>query len=229
MRRLTLVWSVVLLSLALSVTIVPAAHAAFPGGNGDIAFSRATTARPTSGSSAPGITGTTPAHEHAAPARRHAGLQRRRHADRLLAVRRGRLLELRHLDDGCRRGRQDAAHVHARRQETWPTWSPDGTQIAYTSDADDAVAGHLGDGRGRRQPDAAHVHGRVRRVPGVVARRHEDRVHERPRRPRRHLGDRRRRLQPDPAHQPARGSTSGRTGRRTARGSRSRAAATSGR
>ena len=40
-RRLTLVWSVVLLSLALSVTIVPAAHAAFPGGNGDIAFSRA--------------------------------------------------------------------------------------------------------------------------------------------------------------------------------------------
>ena len=41
MRRFALVGSAVLLSLTLSIMVVPAAHAAFPGGNGDIAFSRA--------------------------------------------------------------------------------------------------------------------------------------------------------------------------------------------
>ena len=59
MRRVTLAWSVVLLSLTLSVSLAPAAHAAFPGGNGDIAFSRSIHAQSDIWIVFAGVTGTT--------------------------------------------------------------------------------------------------------------------------------------------------------------------------
>ena len=200
MRRLTLVWSVILLSLALSVTIVPAAHAAFPGGNGEIAFSRATTVSTTSGSSAPASPARTTSRTRRTASRGSRTTTPPAHGSPTRAAARATF-------SNCDIWSMDADGANEDRltftpgvQETWPSWSPDGhadrvhirrqgpSQDIWVMDADG------------EQPDPTHVHGRVRRVPGMVARRDEDRVHERPGGPRRHLGDRRRRLQPHAAH-----------------------------
>jgi Tol biopolymer transport system component len=57
-RRMTLAWSVVLLSMTLSISFASAAHAAFPGGNGDIAFSRSIHGQSDIWVVRPGVTGT---------------------------------------------------------------------------------------------------------------------------------------------------------------------------
>ena len=137
MRRLTLVWSVVLLSLALSVTIVPAAHAAFPGGNGEIAFGRTTFGQNDIWIVRPGTTGTnrltnTPHRQEGMPDYNAAGTR--------IAYSRCGEGDFPNCDiwsmnaDGSD---EDRLTFTPDVQETWPTWSPDGTQIAYTSDAED--------------------------------------------------------------------------------------------
>ena len=86
-----------------------------------------------------------------------------------------------------------------------PAWSPDGTRIAFESNArrvrrqPDARHGDLGHERRRQQPDDAHRQHAPRRGAGVVARRHDARLLERGRQPppRHQRDDRRRRA---PAH-----------------------------
>ena len=58
---------------------------------------------------------------------------------------------------------------------TEPAWSPDGSQDRLHLYRGENTS--LRDGRRRRQPDQAHQQPRRATLPGLVARRHEDRLH----------------------------------------------------
>ena len=218
------------ITLMAALGLVPAtlAHAAFPGGNGDIAFGRS---GPGTGRHLGGLSRRhrhDATHRHAEPGRVDARLERRRDAARLRAVRRRQARQLRHLHDGRRRHRRHAPDVHTRR-------AGDVANLVTRRLADRVhlqrrgqLPGHLGDGRRRDEPDPADADHGLRCVPRMVARRCAHRVHERPRRARRHLGDRRPTARTPCASRPVRRSTSVPTGRPTARGSRSPGTATSG-
>jgi Tol biopolymer transport system component len=126
------------LLLAASLLAAPSANAAFPGANGDIAFSRFTREQIDIWVVAPDSTGTqrltnTPRANEGMPDWNATGTQ--------LAF------------SKCGRGKFSNCEIWTMNadgsdptrltqtldaQETWPTWSPDGTQIAYTSNASDA-------------------------------------------------------------------------------------------
>ena len=90
-------------------------------------------------------------------------------------------------------------------QETWPTWSPDGTMIAYTSNAEDIFQDIWVMNADGSDQTRLTVNEGVRRLPGVVSGWRQDRVHQRSRRGRRHLGDGCQRQRPDAPHVGARG------------------------
>jgi hypothetical protein len=113
-RRVTLAWSVVLLSLTLSISLAPAAHAAFPGGNGDIAFSRSIHGQSDIWIVRAGVTGTvnrtnTPHRLESQPDYNTTGT-RIAYTRCTEGVR-----ELRPVGHGRRRRQQDSAHVYPRR------------------------------------------------------------------------------------------------------------------
>ena len=58
-----------------------------------------------------------------------------------------------------------------------PAWSPDGTKIAFASNRDGNHEIYVMNADGT-EPDEAHQHPRIRLRTDVVARRHEDRLHQ---------------------------------------------------
>jgi dipeptidyl aminopeptidase/acylaminoacyl peptidase len=80
-----------------------------------------------------------------------------------------------------------------------PAWSPDGSKLAFASELEIFVM----NADGSERTKLTHDRGRRRRVAGLVARRHQDRLHELRRRrrpPRRDLRHERGRLGADEAH-----------------------------
>ena len=79
--------------------------------------------------------------------------------------------------------------------DTSPDWSPDGSQILFRSRRDGNSEVYVMNADGVR-PDPAHRGTGIRRRSDLVARRNQDRVHERPGRQLRHLRDECRRFEP---------------------------------
>jgi TolB protein len=135
-RTVTIVGTGLLL-IATSLSVAPAASAAFPGANGDIAFSRFTHDQVDIWVVAPDSTGTlrltnTPRASESMPDWNAAGTE-------LAFSRCGRSKF-----SNCEIWTMNADGSDPTRltrtpdvQETWPTWSPDGTRIAFTSDRKD--------------------------------------------------------------------------------------------
>ena len=102
----------------------------------------------------------------------------------------------------------------------WPSYSPDGRRIAFCVQPGRRSRA-LRDGRRRRSGRPADPQSRPRPAPGLVARRQEDRVLQRPRRRRGDLSHRSRRLAPAEPHPSPRPRYRSRPGTPTAGGSRS--------
>lgn len=132
--------TIVLLALliATSMLTAPTANAAFPGTNGDIAFSRFTHDQIDIWVVAPDSTSTV---RLTRTPRANEGMPDWNAAGTLVAFSKCGRAKF----SNCEIWTMNADGSDPTRltntpdaQETWPTWSPDGTQIAYTSNASDA-------------------------------------------------------------------------------------------
>src|SRR5512134_1664798 len=126
--------------LAIAFASMPAAtaFAAFPGGNGDIAFGRSSRQQVDIWVVAPGVTGTrrltdTPNRTESMPDWNAAGT--RIAYVRCVGTKIGNCDIFAMDADGSGVSRLTSTPDV---QETWPTWSPDGSAIAYTSNALDS-------------------------------------------------------------------------------------------
>ncbi|MGZ8613212.1 MAG: TolB family protein, partial [Actinomycetota bacterium] len=124
----------------LGSMLIPAsaAQAAFPGGNGDIAFGRSSRQQVDIWVVAPGVTGTmritnTPNRTESMPDWNAAGT--RIAYVRCVGTKTGNCDIFTMDADGGDRARLTST---PEVQETWPSWSPDGTAIAFTSNAEDS-------------------------------------------------------------------------------------------
>ena len=172
MKRMTLI----VLGLAVLVLAAPPAHAAFPGNNGLIAFSRFTHGQNDIWVVDPDSTGT---QRLTHTARRNEGLVDWNAAGTQIAFSRCARAEFGNCDiwvmdaDG---GNPTRLTTTPDAQETWPTWSPDGTQIAFTTNASDPLQDiWVMDANGANPMQLTATEGF-----DAFPRRLEDRLHERP-------------------------------------------------
>ena len=134
-RRATIILTIAWLT-GLSLATQPAALAAFPGGDGDIAFGRSTGQQIDIWVVYAGVTGTTRLTD---TARRNEGMPDWNAAGTMLAFSRC----AREAFPTCGIWTMNADGSDPTRltsnsgQDTWPSWSPDGGMIAYTSDVAD--------------------------------------------------------------------------------------------